>query len=70
MNSSQQHETQDDGALFSIKEVTYSDLLPSLQKLKEGHKQQHYTIPLKNAEIELKEADTLYNIIIIEQLQL
>ena len=67
---SQQHGTQDDEALSSVKEVTYSDLLPSLQKLKEGCEQQHYTIPSENTETESKEADTSYNIITIEQLQL
>ena len=53
-----------------MKEVTYSDLLSFLQKLKEEHKQQHYTILSENAGTESEEADTLYNIIIIEQLQL
>ena len=70
MSSSQQHGTQDNEALFSVKEVTYSDLLPCLQKLKKGCEQQHYTILSEKAETELEKADTSYNIIIIEQLQL
>ena len=53
-----------------MEEVTYSDLLPFLQKLKEGCEWQHYIIPLENAGTGPEEADTPYNIITIEQLQL
>ena len=48
-----------------MKEVTYSDLLPSLQKLKKECKQQHYIILSEKAETELEKVNTFYNIIII-----
>ena len=71
MSSSQQHETQDDEALFSVKEVTYSALDAALKKLKKGRKIRKFSVPTAQHHEQTDEDDagTPYNIVNVKQLQ-